>query len=475
MFKKLLALISLLVLVAVIVHAQQQIRFAYIQLEDQRGFYVKWNGKILSSSNGYLIIPQIKEPQINIIIGFSKGFYPEQLFTISFEGSTDAGFMLKNFGEKGWGLYNLQSLNVIYATNNSSKPGIKENVNAAPSKTITREQETKNTFGDLLVQVTRDSTIKNTVVGKPANDQQTRANNSIEVVDNLNKKPFKEDEKQINFKTETNDTSKESQTKQVPFTKISSISKESDIKASPNNPVKENIKQQNLPVNNLEEKKSTINLYAAIEKVDGWDYIYIDEGKAGKKDTIRIFIEKGKEEIIPAVGIKPAGRDVVKQETNLAKPIILVSDTEKNKVAKQGEGISKSIVNDSLNMPLFQKKSSDTVNQKESAKTYSTVLMVNTDCKTVATDKDFISLRKRMVAEGNDDNMITLARKVFKTKCFTSEQVKNLCVLFLNDEGKYRFLDAAYPFVYDTDSFKQLVSLLTDNYYIDRFKVMVKK
>ena len=100
--------------------------------------------------------------------------------------------------------------------------------------------------------------------------------------------------------------------------------------------------------------------------------------------------------------------------------------------------------------------------------------MVNTDCKNMASDKDFIALRKKMAAEESDDDMVTAARKVFKTKCFTSEQVKNLCVLFLKDDGKYKFLDAAYPFVYDTDNFKQLGSLLTEEYYLNRFKAMIK-
>jgi hypothetical protein len=79
-----------------------------------------------------------------------------------------------------------------------------------------------------------------------------------------------------------------------------------------------------------------------------------------------------------------------------------------------------------------------------------------------------------MAAEENDDDMITIAKKIFKSKCFTTEQVKNLSVLFLKDKGRYDFFDAAYPFVADSNNFTSLENQLTDIYFINRFKVMIK-
>ena len=99
--------------------------------------------------------------------------------------------------------------------------------------------------------------------------------------------------------------------------------------------------------------------------------------------------------------------------------------------------------------------------------------MVNSDCKAVASDDDFLKLRKKIVAENNDDDMIRTAKKAFRNKCFTTEQVKNLGVLFLKDEGKYSFFETAYPFVSDSEMFKNLESQLTDSYYINRFKAMI--
>ena len=48
----------------------------------------------------------------------------------------------------------------------------------------------------------------------------------------------------------------------------------------------------------------------------------------------------------------------------------------------------------------------------------------NSDCKDFATENDFLKLRKKMAAENNTDAMIIAAKKYFKSRCFTTEQIK---------------------------------------------------
>jgi hypothetical protein len=69
--------------------------------------------------------------------------------------------------------------------------------------------------------------------------------------------------------------------------------------------------------------------------------------------------------------------------------------------------------------------------------------------------------------------MVGFAQKVFKAKCFTTDKVKNLGFLFLNDKGRYKFFDMAYPYVSDPQNFSSLQSQLTDTYFLNRFKAMV--
>ena len=101
-------------------------------------------------------------------------------------------------------------------------------------------------------------------------------------------------------------------------------------------------------------------------------------------------------------------------------------------------------------------------------------VMINSDCINFASEEDFLKLRKKMVSAEKEENMLATARKFFKTKCFTTEQVKNLCVLFLKDSGKYNFFDIAYPFVSDSQNYGTLENQLVDAYYINRFRVMIR-
>jgi Domain of unknown function (DUF4476) len=95
-------------------------------------------------------------------------------------------------------------------------------------------------------------------------------------------------------------------------------------------------------------------------------------------------------------------------------------------------------------------------------------------CRETATEEDFINLRRKMVGESSDDAMIAEAKKVFKSKCFTTQQIKNLSSLFLNDESKYKFFDASYSFVIDPANFSTLESELKDSYFVNRFKAMLR-
>ena len=79
-----------------------------------------------------------------------------------------------------------------------------------------------------------------------------------------------------------------------------------------------------------------------------------------------------------------------------------------------------------------------------------------------------------MAAAEGDDNMLNEAKNYFKTKCFATEQVKNLGLLFLNDSGKYKFFDLAYAYVTDLDKFSSLQNELKEEYYINRFKAMLR-
>jgi hypothetical protein len=95
-------------------------------------------------------------------------------------------------------------------------------------------------------------------------------------------------------------------------------------------------------------------------------------------------------------------------------------------------------------------------------------------CKNVANEEEYKKLRKKMAVAESDSEMLFKASQTFQKFCFTTDQIKTLSFLFLNEDGKYKFFDAAYSHISDEENFTKLSSLLTDEYYIKRFNAMLK-
>ncbi|MCK7559537.1 hypothetical protein MKQ70_33050 [Chitinophaga sedimenti] len=90
--------------------------FVYIQNEKSQPFYLKYKGQVLSSSpKGYIILPKMEQGDaVPVTVGFPKNEYPEQSFLIKVN-RRDQGLLLKNTGEEGFALYDLQTFNITKA------------------------------------------------------------------------------------------------------------------------------------------------------------------------------------------------------------------------------------------------------------------------------------------------------------------------------------------------------------------------
>jgi hypothetical protein len=97
------------------------------------------------------------------------------------------------------------------------------------------------------------------------------------------------------------------------------------------------------------------------------------------------------------------------------------------------------------------------------------------NCKAIASDNDFIQLRRSMTKEDDESKMISKALVIFKEKCFTTSQIKNLAVLFLNDDAKFLFLETASLYVSDFEHLESLQSLLSDEKNINSFKKIINQ
>ena len=370
-------------LLSTALHAQQYY-FAYVQTDNKQPFYVKVNDKLLSSSaSGYVVIPKLTTGNYTATFGFPKEQFPQQTIIINI-AAADAGFLLKDFGSKGWGLFNLETMQV--AMNNANG----------------------NTTA--IVSGTSDDVFSNTLSGA--------ANTDL---------------------------------------------------SAPKKPVAVPVQEAKPVVVKVEEKVSTPAILNPIKKinsstdVDGKSYTYVD-GTNEKNDTINVFIAANKilapTETVRKEAMTKEEKPEIKEEKSTR-----FLDIDMNKPApgsptpETPKPIQSAVVTTSKES--FEKKDKP-------------IVSFNSDCKVMADDNAFLKLRKKMAASSSDDAMLEAAKKTFKNTCFSVEQVKNLSALFLNDTGKYNFFDASYPRIYDSQNFGTLQSLLTDQYYISRFKAMIR-
>jgi hypothetical protein len=422
----------------------QQTHFVYLQTESGQPFYVKINNKVVSSSPaGYLILPKLSDGDYKLNIGFPKKEFPEENFQILIDKKNE-GYLLKNFGEKGWGLFNMQSYRVVMGGTSGAIASSPKNLQDDP-------------FSRMLANVVKDSAILE------------------------KKEPLKEVE-----------------------------------------PVTAKVDSSVAIVEKSEPLLSPATRFLSKKNKEGMEMIYIDRNQNGN-DTIRIFIPSEK----PIINTENVDAGVVQNpklsNTSLPEPSSVMieqpvtsqmkSDTslvvaleKKNMVENKDSVIPQkmeevmqpkinsqdSVIKPGVEMTKKDEVKKDEVKKddvkkddvkKNDVKKDEIVVLpkvvqsstINSDCKAFAANEDFLKLRKKMASENSEDNMIKIAKKAFHSKCFSTEQIKNLSFLFLTNSGKYMFFDLAYPFASDSDQYNTLESQLTDSYYLNRFKAMIHK
>lgn len=436
----------------------QKVYFIYLQSENQQSFYARLGDKVYNSTaSGYLILSKLRDSTYSMNIGIQGSQSPEQFFSITVN-KKDQGFLLKNFGEKGWGLFNFQSLALIM-------PAVND-----PAIIVKTEKRESNPFTDLLAKAADDSTLKEKPVlvttemkkvEEPVQLQVKKEDPKKEIRDTISsikvievKKPElpleKKEEQNKEVKDSVGLTAEEIKKIEVP------VEKKDDIKVEikPVQQVRPEEKTAISPGRDSENKteelskmepyqKSTVIKRSESSTTEGFGLTFLDIGTDGTADTIRILIPVEKQKPVLPEKIKEDKRflDIIIQDTVQAK--INVDQSEK--------------VTDSVNKPEPPGK----------------ILQKDNHCLQIADYDDFYKLRKKMAALNNDENMINEAKKIFRSKCFMTEQIRNLSGLFLTDEGKYKFFDAAYSYVSDSGNFILLQSELKNEYYLNRFKSML--
>lgn len=508
--------------------AQQNDHFIYIQSDNKQPFYVKvgsGGSAINSSSSGYLILPKIPAGNVSLTIGFSDNSAPEQHFVCPIPGDKDKGYLLKHFPDKGWALYDMQELTLIYAqpapggdsTQVSPAPVQTAQVTApvqtaqvtAPAATIetpaTPAAETptapappatpppadttpaaappaKDAFGDILVAVTKDPTLKDikTTVPKPpapkpapvapgkhAPDStaialvstQTTAD-GVQRVYTDRQASGRVDTVQILFPGAASDAGGSAQSGALAAT----------------------------PPGN------TAPVTVAPTPTDAGSTAVANAGATPTSVTAPVDTTQAAAPIVTGAAVPPPAptQTTTVDTTQAFNPSSLVK-SGKNKdtsnyvvpVFKEGGSPTSGQPADASNNLAagfgVQPTSAATTTPATTTAGATTAAaptgggLPNSDCKRIAGDDDFLRLRKKMASEGDADRMIESAKKAFKKSCYTTEQVKQLSFLFNLEDERYKFLEEAYPFVSDSGNFRNLQGLFSSAYFVNRFKALVQR
>lgn len=441
-----LVLSVFLLLSCFLIRAQQN-HFVYLQTENRQPFYVKM-GKVIYNStvSGYLIISKLKEGNHDFLIGFVNPGKGEHEFRCTV-ARQDVGYILKQFGEKGWGLFNLQTLQVTMAD-------VKENnIAVVPGNTTVKTDE----FSQMLSTVVNDPAIRYEQKELPA--------------------------EKIKPGTEVSKSEKESTLANKKADTI--LAKPTDIKPA---------EEITAPAENVKRKPGIVKS-SSINNKDGLNLIYLDSSDVQKVDTITMLIPlEDQDKIVPVKQAEIIAQPQEKEEKSAAptnkgdKSAMLEVDvpreqtavpavtTTKEEVLKNNPEQDKKFLNIDLPVNATEKKDSvQELGKSQNSSVTGLIVSSNTSCNAYGNESDFLKLRKKMAAAGSEDHMLGVAKKAFKSKCFSTEQVRNLGVLFLEDAGRYNFYDLAYPHVYDLNNFSQLREQMKDEYYKKRFDAMLRQ
>jgi hypothetical protein len=498
----------------------QKIYFVYLQTENNDPFFVRIDDKLYSSSSsGYLILPRLKDSTYHFRLGFPGKDVDLDFSTII--NKKDHGYLVRNFGDKGWGLFDLQSLSIQMST---TKLKGTADVNKGGDSQV-------DAFTELLSKAADDPSLKQNVVLVKEEEKKPVA---VATVEKEEKKPdvteavIKEEKK---LETNTQASAKQ------PEKKSDAVDKASDQKPGITTAVADQKKPEPNAADNKSDEKNMVAIGAASEKQndstaiaepkengykkslvtkissadtrEGLESVFVDE-QNGNKDTIRILIPTGNKD---AVAKDESKTDSTKDTRkfleidskakqpgtvdNEAKnqsikwwPFGKKKDTQTTKTPSQTKAQPTTKSEEHKKWNPFAKKKDTLTKTPSQAKTQpttksaepkkwnpfasknKTAVAAGKKCETAA-HEDFLKLRRRMAEKTNDDAMLEEARKYFKEKCFSTEQIKNLSSMFLSNAGKYNFFELAHNNVTDKENFLSLQSELKDEYYVSRFKTLV--
>lgn len=447
----------------------QERHFLYLQADNEQAFYLRFAGETRSSTPaGYLILPRVADSVVEFVVGFPLNKYPEYSFRV--DGiDRDRGYALKDFGPKGWGLFDMQSLEVRLGKPVSKGGPVVRN---APIVAV------RDSFATILASVVGDSAVldaslivrQSELEPKPAISTAVRIDSAVGTtpvpaaaprrsVDSARAVPVAMDRK--------------------PPVPLQSPGADSALARRPGT-------ARVLPPQPARTSTNRNDSVGTVRMV-------LPEDPAVRAGSATSDTQSAR---MPSASMKPLRKDTaavarsgktVSADTlggvralPVPKPVsspgrVITSETRK--LLEYSDSSGWQIVLSDRN----EQGGLDTVSVWIPSGSYQSPGVAGkdparpdrTDCQAKVSVSELGQLRRRMEGIPDEDAKVAAALREFRLRCFTTEQVRSLLVVFFREEGRFKLLDAAYPRIFDPQDFLSLESVLKDPYFIHRFRKLV--
>lgn len=446
--------------------------FIYIQNESGMPFYVKSaKGELLSSSPaGYIIIPHMQAARHALTIGFPKRQYPEEAFVIDLRQGHDAGYLLKATGEKTFVLYSLTDYKALKPSQVASSPG--NRIVAAPpaeappatspevvpapgaeppvaQATPRQEDASSDDFSAMLNAVTgtdEPSPAPAEVASAPGETAPASGDGA--------QQPGLPPAQAPDLAGSTG------QVEEAPAPEPSDTSGDADsgflaqvaaITASRRARHSEAPKEPSPATNTDNSPEQASSAPSATPSSPTFITFPTDNNKAHTEPAAA-----------PETAAAAADERLLSDEER----------RERRRLRKQQRQAAK----DSLAALKEKEEALPEPPEETQPAEADKAPMANSDCQVQADEKDFQKARRKMASRSDEEGMFKMAEKFLgENRCYSAAQVQSLTYLFQSDEYRYRFLEMAYPKVYDGQHFPALEKALSSDYYRGRFRAMLKK
>jgi hypothetical protein len=461
--KKVIGIAAILSVVFLQLSAQRT-QFVYLQTETMEPFFVVLNKKNISSSSaGHVILSGLQPGTYRFQVGF-PGNNPLQEYSVSVSAETDQGFLVKKSGEGEYALVNLQT-GAVQQSGEEKKALAEAEKQKAAAEALRLQEET---------------------LAKQQAEEQAKQRAEAEALaakEQEQKMTAAKTEEEARKRTEMEKAAQQKQAEEATQTKTeqtAGTSKAEEVVAEQKQSAVENTAARVTPQGNNTASAKAAEATGAQVAVIGAAGVLSAAEIARLQDEARKIDARGqRDSALAAEKSKPAAKT--------SQPVFLDIEMNMPDSATKESGyveVPKDVAAPKKEELLEQPKTSpvviapvavtaagdiktDTVPKPEAAKT-------NPNCTGEATDAELDLISQMVKREKDPEDGIDMLKKTMKVKCINTVQLRKLCLIFAADQHRYALLDIAYRYTTDQDKFAQLSDLLTDVYYLNRFKAMLQ-